>query len=168
VYVAEHVDRNRRGFFTSWIQITATVGMALSLAVIFFTRVLVGEEAFNSWGWRIPFLLSIVLLGVTIWIQLKLSESPVYLEMKAAGRASKQPLKDAFGNWKNLRLILIALFGAMVGQAVIWYAAQFYVFFFMERVLKVDAALAKIGRASCRERVEIKAVALAQRREKDV
>ncbi len=144
VYVAEHVDRNRRGFFTSWIQITATVGMALSLAVIFFTRVLVGEEAFNSWGWRIPFLLSIVLLGVTIWIQLKLSESPVYLEMKAAGRASKQPLKDAFGNWKNLRLILIALFGAMVGQAVIWYAAQFYVFFFMERVLKVDAALANL------------------------
>lgn len=144
VYVAEHVDRNRRGFFTSWIQITATVGMALSLGVIFVTRILVGEESFNAWGWRIPFLLSIVLLGVTIWIQLKLSESPVYLEMKAAGRVSKHPLKEAFGNWTNLRLILIALFGAMVGQAVIWYAAQFYVFFFMERILKVDAALANL------------------------
>lgn len=140
-YVAEHVDSHRRGFFTSWIQITATVGMALSLAVIFATRSLVGEGNFNQWGWRIPFLLSILLLGLTVWIQTRLSESPVYLEMKASGKASKQPLADAFGNWTNLRLILIALFGSMVGQAVIWYAAQFYVFFFMERILKVDAAL---------------------------
>jgi MFS family permease len=148
VYVAEHVDQKRRGFFTSWIQITATIGMALSLAVIFTTRTLVGEENFNAWGWRIPFLLSIVLLALTIWIQLKLSESPVYLQMKAAGKASKRPLSDAFGNWKNLRLILIALFGAMVGQAVIWYAAQFYVFFFMERILKVDAAFTNLLVAS--------------------
>lgn len=140
-YVAEHVDPHRRGFFTSWIQITATIGMALSLAVIFVTRSLVGEDNFNQWGWRIPFLLSILLLGLTVWIQTRLSESPVYLEMKASGKASKQPLTDAFGNWTNLRLILIALFGSMVGQAVIWYAAQFYVFFFMERILKVDAAL---------------------------
>jgi MFS family permease len=144
VYVAEHVEQSRRGFFTSWIQITATIGMALSLAVIFVTRIIVGEESFNVWGWRIPFLLSIVLLGLTIWIQMKLSESPVYLEMKASGRASKQPLSDAFGNWTNLRLILTALFGAMVGQAVIWYAAQFYVFFFMERILKVDAAFTNL------------------------
>lgn len=143
-YVAEHVDPQRRGFFTSWIQITATVGMALSLAVIFATRTVVGEEHFNQWGWRIPFLLSILLLGLTIWIQMRLSESPVYLEMKASGKASKRPLADAFGNWTNLRLILIALFGSMVGQAVIWYAAQFYVFFFMERILKVDAALTNV------------------------
>jgi MFS family permease len=143
-YVAEHVDRHRRGFYTSFIQITATVGMALSLATIFATRMLVGEDAFSEWGWRIPFLLSIVLLGLTIWIQMRLSESPVYLEMKASGKASKRPLKDAFGNWQNLRLILIALFGSMVGQAVIWYAAQFYVFFFMERILKVDAPLTNL------------------------
>lgn len=143
-YVAEHVDQHRRGFFTSWIQITATIGMALSLAAIFATRTVVGEENFNQWGWRIPFLLSILLLGVTIWIQKRLSESPVYLAMKASGKTSTRPLADAFGNWTNMRLILIALFGAMVGQAVIWYAAQFYVFFFMERILKVDAALTNL------------------------
>ena len=148
VYVAEHVDPARRGFYTSWIQITATVGMALSLAVIFITRVSVGEEVFNDWGWRIPFLLSIFLLAVTVWIQLKLVESPVYLKMKAAGKSSSRPWADAFGNWKNLRLILIALFGAMVGQAVVWYAAQFYVLFFVERVLKVDAALTNLLVAS--------------------
>lgn len=144
VYVAEHVASERRGFYTSWIQITATVGMALSLTVIFVTRMFVGEGEFGVWGWRIPFLLSIVLLGVTVWIQLKLTESPVYLQMKAAGRSSSRPWADAFGNWTNVRLILIALFGAMVGQAVIWYAAQFYVLFFIERVLKVDAALTNI------------------------
>jgi len=147
-YVAEHVAQERRGFFTSWIQITATVGMALSLLVIFATRSLVGEADFAIWGWRIPFLLSIVLLGVTIWIQMKLSESPVYVQMKASGKSSSRPLADAFGNWKNLRLILIALFGAMVGQAVVWYAAQFYVLFFIERVLKVDAALTNVLVAS--------------------
>ncbi|HEY4366235.1 MAG TPA: MFS transporter [Steroidobacteraceae bacterium] len=147
-YVAEHVAQERRGFYTSWIQITATVGMALSLAVIFATRTLVGEADFGAWGWRIPFLLSIVLLCVTVWIQLKLSESPVYLQMKAAGRSSTRPWADAFGNWTNLRLILIALFGAMVGQAVIWYAAQFYVLFFIERVLKVDGALTNLLVAS--------------------
>jgi MFS family permease len=144
IYVAEHVAPQRRGFFTSWIQITATTGMALSLAVIFVTRTLVGEDDFGTWGWRIPFLLSIVMLGVTIWIQLKLTESPVYVQMKAAGKSSSRPWADAFGNWKNLRLILIALFGAMVGQAVVWYAAQFYVLFFIERVLKVDAALTNL------------------------
>jgi MFS family permease len=148
IYVAEHVEQKRRGFFTSWIQITATVGMALSLIVIFATRKMVGEVEFGEWGWRIPFLLSIVLLGVTIWIQLKLSESPVYVEMKAAGKTSSRPWADAFGNWKNVRLILIALFGAMVGQAVVWYAAQFYVLFFIERVLKVDAAVTNLLVAS--------------------
>lgn len=147
-YVAEHVVQERRGFYTSWIQTTATIGMALSLIVIFTTRTLVGEAEFGAWGWRIPFLLSIVLLAVTIWIQLKLSESPVYVKMKASGRSSSRPWADAFGNWKNVRLILIALFGAMVGQAVIWYAAQFYVLFFIERVLKVDAALTNVLVAS--------------------
>jgi len=144
VYVAEHVPQPRRGFFTSWIQITATVGMALSLVVIFTTRYLLGESEFVQWGWRIPFLLSSVLLAITIWIQVKLSESPVYLRMKASGRSSAHPWKDAFGNWQNLKLVLIALFGAMVGQAVIWYAAQFYTLFFLERVLKVEGAMANL------------------------
>jgi predicted MFS family arabinose efflux permease len=144
IYVAEHVPQRRRGFYTSWIQITATIGMALSLLVIFAIRTAVGEADFDAWGWRIPFLLSSVLLAITITIQLKLSESPVYVQMKAAGRTSTRPWADAFGNWQNLRLVLIALFGAMIGQAVVWYTAQFYVLFFLERVLKVDGALTNL------------------------
>jgi MFS family permease len=144
VYVAEHVPQHRRGFFTSWIQITATIGMALSLIVIFTARTIIGEVDFGNWGWRVPFLMSSVLLAVTIAIQLRLSESPVYTRMKASRTSSTRPWSDAFGNWRNLRLILIALFGAMVGQAVIWYTAQFYVLFFLERVLKVDGALTNI------------------------
>lgn len=144
IYVAEHSPQNRRGFYTSFIQTTATAGMALSLAVIFGTRYAVGEEAFNAWGWRIPFLMSILLLAVTMWIQLKLSESPIYLRMKSSGKASKSPWKDSFGNWKNVRIILVALFGALVGQAVIWYASQFYTLFFLERVLKVDGPVANL------------------------
>lgn len=148
VYVAEHVPSTRRGFFTSWIQITATLGMALSLAVLYGTRTIVGEEAFVEWGWRVPFLLSIFLLSVTIWIQMRLAESPVYLKMKSSGRSSSRPWADAFGNWKNVRLILISLFGAVIGMAVIWYTAQFYVLFFMERILKVDPALTNLMVAS--------------------
>lgn len=144
VYVAEHVPVKRRGFYTSFIQITATVGMALSLIVIFTTRRIMGEAEFIAWGWRIPFLMSSLLLAITIWIQMKLSESPVYLRMKAMGRSSTRPWADAFGNWTNLRLIMIALFGVVVGLAVIWYAAQFYVLFFLERVLKVDGALTNL------------------------
>jgi MFS family permease len=144
VYVAEHVPQRRRGFFTSWIQITATVGMALSLIVVFTARTVIGEVDFGNWGWRVPFLMSSVLLAVTIAIQLRLSESPVYAQMKASRTSSTRPWSDAFGNWRNLRLILIALFGATVGQAVIWYTAQFYVLFFLERVLKVDGALTNI------------------------
>lgn len=144
VYVAEHSPQNKRGYYTSWIQLTATFAMALSLVVVYATRKAVGEDDFVAWGWRIPFLMSIGLLAVTLWIQFKLNESPVYLRMKAAGKASSRPWKDAFGNWKNLRLILIALFGAIVGQAVIWYSAQFYVLFFLERVLKVEAATANL------------------------
>jgi len=140
-YVAEHAPAGKRGFYTSWIQTTATVGLVLTLGVIFATRTIVGEEAFGVWGWRIPFLLSIVLLGVTIWIQMKLAESPVYLRMKAAGKSSAHPWRESFGNWGNLRIVLIALFGAVVGQAVVWYTGQFYVLFFMERVLKVDGSV---------------------------
>jgi MFS family permease len=143
-YVAEHVDPARRGFFTSWLQITPAGAMALSLIVIFGTRSFTGETAFADWGWRVPFLLSSLLLGVTIWIQLKLSESPVYLKMKAAGKTSVRPWADAFGNWRNVRLVLIALFGAMIGQAVVWYTAQFYVLFFLERVLKLDGAVTNL------------------------
>lgn len=144
VYLAEHAPEGRRGFFTSWIQLTATLAMAMSLTVVFVTRVTLGEDDFSAWGWRIPFLLSIFLLAITLWIQLKLEESPVYLRMKSAGKTSAHPWKDAFGNWKNLRLILIALFGAITAMAVIWYAAQFYVLFFLERVLKVDGATANL------------------------
>jgi MFS family permease len=139
-YVAEHVDAARRGFYTSWIQITPTVGMALSLIAIFGTRTYLGEETFGTWGWRLPFLFAGVLVGVAIWIQLELAESPVYLQMKASRRSSARPWADAFGNWKNLRLMLIALFGATIGQAAVWYTAQFYALFFIERVLKVDGA----------------------------
>ena len=143
-YVAEHVAPARRGFYTSWLQITPAGAMALSLLVIFGTRSFTGEANFANWGWRIPFLLSSVLLGITIWIQLKLSESPVYLKMKAAGKSSTKPWADAFGNWRNLRLVLIALFGAMIGQAVVWYTAQFYVLFFLERVLKLEGAVTNL------------------------
>jgi len=144
VYVAEHVPQRRRGYFTSWIQITATVGMALSLIVIYAARTVLGEAEFGAWGWRVPFLLSSVLLAITMIIQLRLSESPVYARMKAAKTSSSRPWRDAFGNWRNLRLILIVLFGAVVGQAVIWYTAQFYALFFLERVLKVDGALTNV------------------------
>ncbi len=144
IYVAEHSPANRRGSYTSWIQTTATVGMSLSLAVIYGTRMIIGESVFGDWGWRIPFLMSSILLGITMWIQLRLNESPVYLKMKASGKATQTPLKDAFGNWKNLKIILIALCGAIIGQAVIWYASQFYTLFFLQRVLKVDEALSNV------------------------
>ena len=144
VYVAEHVPQRRRGYFTSWIQITATVGMALSLIVVYAARTVLGESEFGAWGWRVPFLLSSILLAITMIIQLRLSESPVYARMKAARTSSSRPWRDAFGNWRNLRLILIVLFGAVVGQAVIWYTAQFYALFFLERVLKVDGALTNV------------------------
>lgn len=143
-YVAEHAPPGRRGFYTSWIQTTATAGMALSLGIVFATRYFIGEEDFNQWGWRIPFLLSIFLLAVTMWIQLKLNESPVYLKMKSSGKATKSPWKESFGNWANLKIILVALCGAVIGQAVIWYASQFYALFFLERVLKVDGPIANL------------------------
>ncbi|MFJ6025518.1 MFS transporter [Brevundimonas sp. NPDC092305] len=141
-YVAEHAPPGKRGFYTSFIQITATAGLMLSLVVILGVRVTLGEQAFADWGWRIPFLVSILLLGVSLWIRLKLAESPAFQRMKAEGKGSSTPLKDSFGKWPNLRLVLIALFGLAAGQAVVWYTGQFYALFFLEKILKVDAALA--------------------------
>lgn len=141
-YVAEHAPQGKRGFYTSFIQITATAGLLLSLMVILGVRTWLGEEAFADWGWRIPFLVSILLLVVSLWIRLKLNESPAFQRMKAEGRGSVTPLKDSFLKWPNLKLVLIALFGLTAGQAVVWYTGQFYALFFLERVLKVEAALA--------------------------
>lgn len=143
-YVAEHAPRGKRGFYTSFIQITATVGLLFSLIVILGVRTAVGEEAFADWGWRIPFLVSILMLGVSLWIRLKLAESPSFKKMKAEGKGSTTPLKDSFGKWPNLKLVLIALVGLTAGQAVVWYTGQFYALFFLERVMKVEASLANI------------------------
>ena len=143
-YVAEHAPKGKRGFYTSFIQITATAGLVLSLLVILGVRLAVSEEAFADWGWRIPFLVSILLLGVSLWIRLKLAESPSFKRMKAEGKGSATPLKDSFLKWPNLRLVLIALVGLTAGQAVIWYTGQFYALFFLERVMKVDATLVYI------------------------
>jgi len=143
-YVAEHAPNGKRGFYTAWIQITATLGLFLSLVVILATRMSVGEDAFKAWGWRIPFLISLVLLAVSLWIRMQLSESPVFQKMKAEGRGSTKPWSDSFGNWANLKVVLIALFGLAAGQAVVWYTGQFYALFFLEKILKVDSATANI------------------------
>ncbi|HYE27544.1 MAG TPA: MFS transporter [Allosphingosinicella sp.] len=143
-YVAEHAPPGRRGFYTSWIQTTATLGLFAALLVVIGTRTLLGEAAFADWGWRIPFLLSILLLAVSLWIRLKLAESPVFQRMKAEGTTSKAPLKESFARWGNLRIVLIVLFGAVAGQAVVWYTGQFYALFFLEKTLKVDGATANI------------------------
>ncbi|MDT8757582.1 MHS family MFS transporter [Sphingomonas psychrotolerans] len=137
-YVAEHAPNDKRGLYTSWIQTTATLGLFAALLVVIGTRWAIGEKAFADWGWRVPFLVSIVLLGVSMWIRLQLNESPVFRKMKEEGTTSKAPLTEAFGQWGNLRLVLIALFGAVVGQAVVWYTGQFYALFFLEKTLKVD------------------------------
>jgi MFS family permease len=143
-YVAEHAPPGRRGFYTSFIQITATAGLLLSLLVILGVRTVVGEEAFKDWGWRIPFLVSILLLGVSLWIRLRRAESPAFARMKAEGKGSKTPLKDSFGKWPNLKLVFLALVGLTAGQAVVWYTGQFYALFFLEKTLKVDGPLANI------------------------
>lgn len=143
-YVAEHAPHGRRGFYTSWIQTTATLGLFLSLLVILGTRTWMGEEAFAAWGWRIPFLLSIVLLAISVWIRLTLSESPVFKKMKEEGKTSKAPLTEAFGRWENAKVALVALFGGTAGQAVVWYTGQFYALFFLTQTLKVDGATANI------------------------
>ena len=141
-YVAEHAPHGKRGLYTSWIQTTATLGLFLSLVVIMSCRILLGTEAFEEWGWRIPFMVSLLLLGISIWIRLKLNESPLFQEMKAQGRQSKAPLRDSFANWSNAKLVLIALFGLTAGQAVVWYTGQFYSLFFLTQTLKVDAQAA--------------------------
>ena len=137
-YVAEHAPAHKRGAYTSWIQTTATLGLFLSLVVIGGLRWWMTKEAFAGWGWRVPFLVSFLLLGVSVFIRLKLEESPVFKQMKSEGKASKSPLKDSFGNWKNLRLVLISLFGAVAGQGVVWYAGQFYSLYFLTTTLGVD------------------------------
>jgi predicted MFS family arabinose efflux permease len=137
-YVAEHAPNNKRGLYTSWIQTTATLGLFLSLIVIMATRTMIPAEDFAEWGWRLPFLASIILLGVSLWIRLQLNESPIFQKMKDEGATSKAPLAESFGKWSNLKLVIIALFGAVAGQAVVWYTGQFYALFFLERTLKVD------------------------------
>jgi MFS family permease len=142
-YVAEHAPDGKRGLYTSWIQTTATMGLFLSLLVILICRVTLGDQ-FEVWGWRIPFLISIVLLGVSVYIRLQLQESPAFLEIKSEGKLSSAPLTEAFGNWKNLKIVLLALFGATAGQAVVWYGGQFYALFFLEKILQVDAKAANL------------------------
>ncbi len=143
-YVAEHAPEGKRGLFTSFIQTTATLGLFAALLVVIATRSLMGEAAFADWGWRLPFLISILLLGVSLWIRLQLEESPVFQRMKEEGTTSKAPLTEAFGRWANLKWVLVALFGAVAGQAVVWYTGQFYALFFLEKTLKVDGATANI------------------------
>ncbi|UUL81263.1 MFS transporter [Sphingomonas qomolangmaensis] len=143
-YVAEHAPPGKRGLFTSWIQTTATMGLFAALLVVIGLRTAMGEEAFAAWGWRVPFLISIFLLAVSLWIRLQLAESPVFQKMKDEGATSKAPLTEAFGTWSNGKWVLIALFGAVAGQGVVWYTGQFYALFFLERTMKVDGASANI------------------------
>jgi MFS family permease len=142
-YVAEHAPPGRRGLYTSFIQTTATLGLFLSLLVILACRAVLGPE-FEAWGWRIPFLLSVVLLGVSVYIRLQLQESPAFIEVKSAGRLSTAPLREAFGQWGNLKVVLLALFGATAGQAVVWYGGQFYALFFLEKILQVESGAANL------------------------
>jgi MFS family permease len=143
-YVAEHAPNDRRGLYTSWIQTTATLGLFAALLVVIGVRRLMGEDGFADWGWRVPFLVSMILLLVSMWIRLQLAESPVFQKMKDEGKTSKAPLTEAFGRWGNLRWVLVALFGAVAGQAVVWYTGQFYALFFLEKTLKVDGATTNV------------------------
>jgi MFS family permease len=137
-YVAEHAPNNKRGLYTSWIQITATAGLAMALGIVIATRTVLGEEVFQDWGWHVPYLISGVFLVFGLWLRLKLHESPVFQKMKAEGTASKAPLTEAFGKWVNLKIVFIAFIGAIAGQAVVWYTGQLYAMFFLEKMLKVD------------------------------
>jgi len=143
-YVAEHAPHGKRGAFTSWIQTTATLGLFLSLIVILGTRTVVGEEVFADWGWRVPFLVSIILLGISVWIRLSMNESPAFKKMKEEGKTSKAPLTESFGQWRNLKIVILALVGLTMGQAVVWYTGQFYALFFLTGPLKVDGATANV------------------------
>ena len=143
-YVAEHAPHGRRGAYTAWIQTTATMGLFLSLLVILGTRTAIGEDAFQDWGWRIPFIVSIALLAISVWIRLSMNESPAFKKMKEEGKTSKAPLTESFGQWSNLKIVLIALFGLVAGQGVVWYTGQFYALFFLTQALKVDGPTANI------------------------
>ncbi len=143
-YVAEHAPMGKRGAYTAWIQTTATLGLFLSLMVILGTRTAIGEEAFADWGWRVPFLVSVIMLGISVYIRLSMNESPAFTKMKAEGKTSKAPLSESFGQWKNLKIVILALFGLVMGQAVIWYSGQFYALFFLTQALKVDGPTANI------------------------
>jgi MFS family permease len=142
VYVAEHVPDHRRGFYTSFIQITATLGLFLSLAVILSVQSSMSAEAFSAWGWRLPFLISVGLVGISLYIRLRMKESPIFQHIKSSGMTSAQPLKDAFTNWQNLKRVLISLFGATAGQGVVWYTGQFYALFYLQTVLRVNGTSA--------------------------
>ena len=143
-YVAEHAPQGQRGFYTSWIQTTATLGLFLSLLVILGVRTAVGEAAFADWGWRVPFIVSILLLAVSVYIRLSMNESPAFQKMKAEGKTSKAPLSESFGQWKNLKIVIIALLGLTAGQAVVWYTGQFYALFFLTTIAKVDGVTANL------------------------
>jgi MFS family permease len=143
-YVAEHAPEGKRGLYTSWIQTTATLGLFAALLIVIGTRTALGEDTFKAWGWRVPFLISIVLLAVSLWIRMQLNESPVFQKMKDEGKTSKAPLTEAFAKWGNLKWVIIVLFGAVAGQAVVWYTGQFYALFFLEKMLKVDGATTNI------------------------
>jgi MFS family permease len=144
VYVAEHVADGKRGYYTSFIQITATLGLFVSLIVILLTQQSMSKEEFSNWGWRIPFLLSIILVTISLYIRLKMKESPIFSQIKSAGMTSTQPLKDAFGKWENLKRVLISLLGATAGQGVVWYTGQFYALFYLQSVLKVNPKTSNI------------------------
>ena len=144
VYVAEHVPDGKRGYYTSFIQITATLGLFVSLVVILVTQQLMTPEHFKDWGWRIPFLISLVLVTISLYIRLKMKESPIFSQIKSAGMTSAQPLKDAFAKWENLKRVLISLFGATAGQGVVWYTGQFYALFYLQTILKVNGKTSNI------------------------
>ena len=142
VYVAEHVPDEKRGFYTSFIQITATLGLFLSLVVVLLVQNSMSKETFSSWGWRIPFVISIFLVGISLYIRLRMKESPIFRQIKSSGMTSVQPLKDAFTKWVNLKRVLISLFGATAGQGVVWYTGQFYALFYLQTILKVNGRAA--------------------------
>ena len=144
VYVAEHVPDQRRGFYTSFIQITATLGLFVSLGVVLGVKRMMSDQDFHNWGWRVPFLLSIILVGMSLYIRLRMNESPLFASLKSQGKTSIAPLRESFGNWKNLKIVLLVLFGATAGQGIVWYTGQFYALSFLQSVMKIDIVKSSI------------------------